>query len=88
MFFKLLQQFRKETLLTYFNVNKQIFKDAQKAGLKAISAPSVNIRIKDEQNYAKVDLETMTVDYNLCCFYMYLCGSSHKNINVTNHLSL
>ena len=43
---------------------------------------------KAEQNYAQVDLETMTVNYALWCFCIYLIGSSHKNVIAIDQLPL
>ena len=45
VFHKLLQEFRKETLLTYFDINKQtfIFTDAHKTSPSATLAQGENI---------------------------------------------
>ena len=101
-FHKLLQEFRKENSLTYFDINKEtfIFTDAHKTGLSTILAQGENISnaksvamvsrstSKAEQNYAQSDLEAMAVDYASCHFHTYLIGSQHENVIVTNHLTL
>ena len=101
-FDKLLQEFRKETLLTYLDINKQtfIFTDAHKTGFSAILAQGDNINTskpvaiasrstsKAEQNYAQLDLEAMAVDYALRRFRTYLIGSPRENVVITNHLPL
>ena len=47
VFHKLLQEFRKDTLLTYFDINKKtfIFTDAHKTDLGVILAQGENIRM-------------------------------------------
>ena len=101
-FDKLLQEFRKETLLTYFDINKQtfIFTDAHKTGFSAILAQgdsannSKPVAIvsrstsKAEQNYAQLDLEALAVDYALRRFRTYLIGSPRENIIINDHLPL
>ena len=101
-FDKLLQEFRKETLLTYFDINKQtfIFTDVHKTGFSAILAQDDSVNSskpvaivsrstsKAEQNYAQLDLEAMAVDYALRRFRTYLIGSPRENIIITDHLPL
>ena len=95
----LLQDFTREALTTYFHVNNLtfIFIDAHKTGLGAILVQGENISNakaiimisrstkKVEQNYVQLDLEATTVDYALFCFCLYLIGSSHKNVIVTDY---
>ena len=85
-FYKLLQEFRKVTLLTYSDINKQtfIFTYAHKIGLSGMLVQGENISnakpvamvskstSKIEQNYAQLDLESMAVDYALRCFFTCL----------------
>ena len=101
-FNKILQEFKKDTLLSYFDIRLPtfIFTDAHKTGLCAILAQGKNIEnskpvafasrctIKVEQKYAQLDLEAMTVDYALRRFRDYLIGSPHENILITDHLPL
>ena len=96
------QEFRKETLLTYFDINKQtfIFTNAHKTGLSTILAQGENVSnakpvamvsrstSKVEQNYTQLDLEAMAVDYALRRFRTYIIGSQYENVIAADHLPL
>ena len=102
VFHNVWQEFRKETLLTYFDINKQtlIFTDAHKTGLSTILAQGEKVSnakpvamvsrstSKVEQNYTQLDLEAMAVDYALHRFRTYIIGSQYENVIAADHLPL
>ena len=101
-FEQLINDFKKDTTLRYFDVTKQTFliTDAHKTGLGAIlaqgdsetSAKAVAIASRctspAEQRYPQIDLEAMGVDYGLSRFRNYLVGSPEVNVVVTDHKPL
>ena len=101
-FEKLLQAFKKETLLRYFDANLQsfIFVDAHITGLGAILAQGSSLEDakpvavasrctnKSEKHYPQIDLEGMSVDFGLRRFREYLVGSPLVVHVVTDHKPL
>ena len=98
----LLQEFREDTLVRYFDKNKPvfIFTDAHVTGLGAIlaqgdtiqTAKPVHIKSRTtkpaETRYPPIDLEGLAVDYALRSFRNYLIGSPHEITVVTDHQPL
>ena len=101
VFNNVLDKFKKETLLSYFDISKPtfIFTNAHQSGLSAILAQDsdkVNAKpvafasrctCKTKKNYAQLDLEAMAVDFGLR-FLLYLVGAPNDTIIVTDHNSL
>ena len=101
-FENLLEAFKKETLLRYFDGNLQsfVFVDAHKTGLAAILAQGSSIEDAKpvavasrttnnaEKHYAQLDLEGLSVDYGLRRFREYLVGSPLVVRVVTDHKPL
>ena len=102
-FQEIISAFRKDTLLRYFDLNKQtiIFVDGHKSGLCAIlaqgdsieSAKPVDIKLRstnkpESTGYPQLDLEAMAVDFALRRFRQYLVGSPRPCIIVTDHKPL
>ena len=101
-FENLLQTFKKETLLRYFDANLQsfVFVDAHITGFGAILAQGTSIEdakpvavasrctSKSEKHYPQIDLEGMSVDYGLRRFREYLVGSPLVVHVVTDHKPL
>ena len=97
--FNVLDKFKKETLLSYFDISKPtfIFTDAHQSGLSAILAQGSDkdnakpaafasrCTSKAEKNYAQLDLEAMAVDFALSRFCFYLVGAPNDTIIVTDH---
>ena len=102
-FEEVIAAFRKDTLLRYFDLNKQtiIFVDGHKTGLCAIlaqgdsieTAKPVDIKSRstnkpESTGYPQLDLEAMAVDFALRRFRQYLVGSPRPCIIVTDHKPL
>ena len=97
--FNVLDKFKKETLLSYFDISKPtfIFTDAHQSGLSAILAQGSDkdnakpvafasrCTSKAEKNYVQLDLEAMAVDFALSRFCFYLVGAPNDTIIVTDH---
>ena len=97
--FNVLDKFKKETLLSYFDISKPtfIFTDAHQSGLSAILAQGSDkdnakpvafasrCTRKAEKNYVQLDLEAMAVDFALSRFCFYLVGAPNDTIIVTDH---
>ena len=97
--FNVLDKFKKETLLSYFDISKPtfIFTDAHQSGLSAILAQGSDkdnakpvafasrCTSKAEKNYVQLDLEAMAVDFALSRFCFYLVGAANDTIIVTDH---
>ena len=95
VFNNVLDKFKKETLLSYFDISKPtfIFIDAHQSGLSAILAQGSNkdnarpvafasrCTSKAEKNYVQLDLEVMAVDFALRRFCFYLVGPPNDTIN-------
>ena len=91
----LIQAFRKDTLLRYFDMGKQtfLFTDAHITGLGAILTQGESIATAKpiafasrttnpaETRYPQIDLEAMAVDFALRRFRNYLVGAPYV-INV------
>ena len=75
VFHKLLKEFRKETLLTYFDINKQtfIFMDAHKTGLTSILA--LDEKISNAKSVPIISRSTSKAEQN----HRYLIGPPHEN---------
>ena len=98
VFNNVLDKFKKETLLSYFNISKPIFifTDAHQSELGAILvqcsdkenpkpvAFASRCTSKAEKNYAQLDLEAMAVDFAMR-FRLYLVGTPNDTIIVTDH---
>ena len=88
-FNKLLEAFKADALLQYFDINKQIyiFRDAHMTGLGAMLAQGDTIgearpiafasrtTSDAEKRYAQIDLEGLGVDFGLRRFRNYTVGS-------------
>ena len=99
VFNNVLDKFKKETLLFYFDISKPkfIFTDAHHSGLSAILSQGSDkdtvkpvafasrCTSKAEKNYAPLDLEAMVVDFALKRFRSYLVGAPNDTIIVTDH---
>ena len=99
VFNNVLGKFKKETLLSYFDISKPtfIFTDVHQSGLSAILAQGSDrdnakpvafasrCTCKAEKNYAQLDLEAMTVDFALRRVRSYLVGAPNDTITVTDH---
>ena len=74
VFHKLLKEFRKKTLLTYFDINKQtfIFMDAHKTGLTSILA--LGEKISNTKPVPIISRSTSKAEQN----HRYLIGSPHE----------
>ena len=97
--FNVLDKFKKETLLSYFDISKPtfIFTDAHQSGLSAILAQGSDkdnakpvafasrCTSKAEKNYVQLDLEAMAVDFALSRFCFNLVGAPNDTIIVTDH---
>ena len=102
VFQDLLNAFKKDTLLNYFDLTKKtfVFTDAHKSGLSAILAQGENAESsrpialvsratnKAEKNYSQLDLEATAVDFSLRRFRNYLVGSPDVITIVTDHKPL
>ena len=98
----LVDEFKKDVTLRYFDLNKPTFviTDAHKSGLGVIlaqgddinSAKAVAVASRRtspaEQHYPQIDLEATGVDYGLTRFRNYLIGSPHVTFVVTDHKPL
>ena len=98
----LLEHFRKETLLQYFDARLQtfLFVDAHYTGLGSILAQGTTIDTarpvaiasratsKAEKHYPQLDLEGLGVDFALRRFREYLVGSPSVVTVVTDHKPL
>ena len=98
----LLESFKKDTLLRYFDTNLQSFilVDAHATGFGAILAQGNSLESakpvavasrctsKSEKHYPQLDLEAMSVDYGLRRFREYLVGSPLVVRVVTDHKPL
>lgn len=98
-FAQLITDFKKDTTLYYFDLNKQTFliTNAHKTGFGAIltqgdnesTAKATAIASRStslaEQQYPQIDLESRGVDYRLSRFNNYLVGSHDVNVVVTDH---
>ena len=101
-FKSLLEAFKKETLLQYFDGNLQsfLFVDAHNTGLGAILAQGTTVEdakpvavssratSKSEKLYPQIDLEGASVDFGLRRFREYLVGSPKSVRLVTDHKPL
>ena len=101
-FEQLIGDFKEDTTLRYFDINKQTFliTDAHKTGFGAIlaqgdelsSARAVAIASRctspTEKRYPQIDLEAVGVDYGLSRFRNYLVGSPDITVVVTDHKPL
>ena len=101
-FEQLLSAFRKDVLLRYFDVSKQIylFTDAHITGLGAILAQGSSLETAKpvaiasrtttvaEKKYPQIDLEGLGVDYALYRFRNYLIGAPNTITVVTDHMPL
>ena len=101
-FENLLEAFKKQTLLRYFDANLQsfVFVDAHKTGLGTILAQGSSVEDakpvavasrctnKSEKFYPQLDLEGLSVDYGLRRFREYLVGSPLIVRVVTDHKPL
>ena len=101
-FEELIADFKKDTTLRYFDVNKKTFliTDAHKTGLGAIlaqgdseataKAVAIGLRCTSpaEQRYPQIDLEAIGLDYGRSRFRNYLVGSPEINVVVTDHKPL
>ena len=97
-FESLMQDFKKDMLLWYYDIRKKIFiiTDAHNMGLGAIFAqgddldsarPVVNASrttSKAESRYPQLDLELTAIDFGLCRFQNYLVGTPQVLI-ITDH---
>ena len=102
VFNNVLDKFKKETLLSYFDISKPtfIFTDAHQLGLSAILSQGSDkdtakpvaftprCTSKAEKNYAPLDLEAMVVDFALKRFRSYLVGAPNDTIIVNDHIPL
>ena len=98
----MLATFKKDVLLRYFDVSKQIFifTDAHITGLGAILAQGDDIdtakpvavasrgTTDSESRYPQIDLEGLGVDFGLKRFRNYLIGSPKAITIVTDHMPL
>ena len=101
-FEELLQEFRKDTLMRYFDMslNTFIFTDAHPTGLGVILAQGTSIETAkpvavasrattpSESKYAAIDLEAMGIDLGLRRFRNYLVGSPNPVQIITDHKPL
>ena len=101
-FYSLLMEFRKDTLLRYFDINKPtfIFVDAHVSGLGAILAQGEDILSAKpiafasrttnlaETRYPQLDIEAMSVDFGLRRFRNYIVGAPAEINIVTDHKPL
>ena len=100
-FEELIEAFKKDTLLRYFDVSKKTYVkvDAHKTGLSAIlcqgdsmdESKPVTVTSRStsvsEKRYPQLDLEATSVDFGLRRFREYLVGSPEIRV-VTNHKPL
>ena len=90
VFNNILDKFKKETLLSYFDISKPtfIFTDAHqgsdKENAKSVAFAS-RCTSKAEKNYAQIDLEAKAVDFGLMRFHLYLVGAPNDTITLTDH---
>jgi len=98
----LIQTFRKDTLLRYFDMGKQtfLFTDAHITGLGAILAQGENVNSAKpivfasrttssaEKRYPQIDLEATAVDFGLRRFRNYLVGAPETVHVITDHKPL
>ena len=101
-FRSILQAFKKEALLRYFDMNKPIFifVDAHITGLGAVLAQGPSIEKakpvafasrgtnKAESNYPQLDLEAMSLDFSMRRFRNYIVGAPHQVTLITDHKPL
>ena len=101
-FDELVQSFKEDTLLRYFDLTKKTFVkvDAHKKGLSAILAQGDSLETSKpvavasrctsvgEKSYPQLDLEAMSVDFGLRRFREYLVGSPNEITIVTDHKPL
>ena len=101
-FENLISKFKKETLLQYFDTNKQtyLFTDAHQSGFGVMLAQGECIEKakpvalasrttnKAEKHYPQIDLEAMGIDLGLRRFRNYIIGAPKKLIVVTDHQPL
>ena len=99
VFNNVLDKFKKETLLSYFNISKPtfIFTDAHQSGLSTMVtqssykdnanpvASASRCTSKGEKSYAQLDFEAMAVDFALRRFCLYLVGAPNDITIVTDH---
>ena len=100
-FEELLQSFKKDTLLRYFDTKKKIFvvTDAHATGLGAMLLQGDDFELAKlvviasrttsnaEHRYLQLNLETTGIDFDLCRFWNYLVGAPEV-IVVTDHKPL
>ena len=101
-FEELLNNFRKDTLLRFFDITKPIFifTDAHITGVGAILAQGETLEeakpvaiasrttTSAEKKYPQIDLEGLGVDYALMRFRNYLIGAPNIITVVTDHMPL
>ena len=101
-FDNILNSSKDSLLLSYFDMSlpTYIFTDAHETGLGAILYQGENFEnlkpvaiasrctYKAEKNYAKIDLETMAIDFALRRFRSYLVGSPNDTVIITDHSPL
>ena len=97
-FQKLIQEFRKDVLLRYFDPNQPIYviEDAHISGLGAMFAQGNSVRAAKpvavpsrttngaEEKYPQLDLEATVLDFGLHRFRHYLVGAPHTVSVVTD----
>ena len=101
-FENLIEKFKKETLFSYFDMNKPtyLFTDAHQSGFGAMLAQGDNISTARpivlasrttntaEKHYPQIDLEATGIDFALRRFRNYILGSPEKITIVTDHQPL
>ena len=101
-FDKIVNEFKENTLLQYFDMNKKtfIFLDAHNTGLGAMLAQGSSIQDAKpvliasrttsdaERRYPQIDLEAMAIDFAQRRFRQYLVGSPNPAIVVSDHKPL
>ena len=101
-FNKLIKEFKEDTLLRYFDLNKPIFifTDAHVTGIGAMLAQGETAMTakpvafasrttsKAEANYPQIDLEAMGLDFGMRRFRKYIVGAPENIKLVTDHKPL
>ena len=102
IFLSLLQEFKSDVTLRYFDISKPIFvvTDAHVTGLGATLAQGDSLEnakpiafasrktTSSEKRYPQLDLEGLAVDFGLRKFRNYLIGAPHQITVVTDHMPL
>ena len=100
IFHDLLQEFKSDVTLRYFDISKPIFviTDAHVTGLAATLAQGDSLESAkpvafasrkttlSENRYPQLDLEALAVDFGLRKFRNYLIGAPHLITVVTDHM--